>query len=138
MKVVLKDKGTLVVRFDRGEELVSALERICGEENIDGAYVSGIGSAQRVRLAWYDVDSKEYLEKEIAEKLEVVNLTGNVARKGNEVIVHLHGTLSDREMRPVAGHVASLEVAATLEVIVIKTDALFKERSEKIGLNLLQ
>lgn len=139
MKIILLEHNTYILRFDRREEFIVELEAFCNKESIDAGFFTGIGSTDRVVLAWYDVDTKEYLKKELKEKLEITNMTGNVARKKNEIMVHAHGTFSDRSMVSFAGHIKELVIAATLELSFVKMKGkITKEHSEEIGLNLMK
>lgn len=139
MKSILLEYNTYILRLDKGEELIAKLVVFCNQEGIDAGFFTGIGATNKVVLAWYDVDTKEYLEKELQEKLEVTSITGNVARKKDESIVHAHGTFSDREMVSYAGHIKELVVAATLELTFVKMKGrITKEHSEEIGLNLMK
>ncbi|MBI4159907.1 DNA-binding protein [Candidatus Wolfebacteria bacterium] len=56
-----------------------------------------------------------------------------------KVVIHAHGSFSDKEMKVVAGHVKRLVVSATCEIFLTAMDGkLEREYSEEIGLNLLK
>lgn len=139
MKLILCDKNKYVLRANVGEEVIGALQEFCKKEGIDAGEFLAIGAAKEVKLGWYDVDAKEYTWKEYKEKLEIVSLLGNIARKGSEVIAHAHGSFSNQQMQVVGGHVAKLVVAGACEIVLEKFDGhIEKAFDEETGLNLMQ
>ena len=127
------------MRLDKGELLVESLTKLVKEQQIKGAWVSGIGGAMWVELGFYDLLNKTYLWKKLDQVVEVTNLQGNIAWEGDTPIVHLHGTFGDVNMQSVAGHVKELEVAGTCEVLLHQWygEGLKRFHSDKIGLKLL-
>lgn len=92
-----------------------------------------------VELAWYNLKQKEYVNKTVAENLEIATVTGNVAMKEEEMIIHAHGVFSDKDMQTVAGHVNTMKVSAACEVFLIKLDGkIEREFDETTGLKLLK
>lgn len=72
------------------------------------------------------------------QPLEITNLTGNIATLDNEVYLHCHITLSDEEMKVIAGHLKEGKIAATCEIILVKLDVeINRKYDDFIGLNLL-
>ena len=139
MRIILQEKNTYVLRVDVGEEVVVGLGEFCKNEGIGAGKFFAIGAAKEVKLGWYDVDSKEYTWKEFKEKLEIVSLLGNIARKGDEVIAHAHGSFSNQHMQVVGGHVAKLVVGAACEIVLEKLEGrIEKAHDPQTGLNLMQ
>jgi predicted DNA-binding protein with PD1-like motif len=139
MKVILEDKGKYVLRANVGEEIISELGEFCKEQKIEAGKFFAIGATKEVKLGWYDVDTKEYTWQEYKEKLEIVSLLGNIARKESDVIVHAHGSFSTQQMQLVGGHVTKLVVGGACEIIVEKFDGhVEKAYDSQAGLNLMQ
>lgn len=139
MRSVLQNGNKYIIRFDRGEEFIKNLIDFCAKENIKAGYFSGLGAAQELELSWYDVDAKKYSDKSIKEKMEIANLTGNIAKMGDKTIIHAHGVFSDKEMNAKAGHIKRMIVAATCEICLAALDGkIEREYSEEIGLNLIK
>ncbi|MDP3710475.1 MAG: DNA-binding protein [bacterium] len=138
MKIILQDGRRYFLRFDRGEEVLESLRDFCAKENFRSGYFSAIGAVGRVILMHYDPDTKKYSEKTFDQKLEIVNLSGNLSWHEEGPYIHAHGVFSDEEMKCWGGHVKELTVAATCEMFLIHTDGeLNREFSAEIGLNLL-
>lgn len=138
METVLRDNSALVLRFDRGEDVLDELKRFCGREGIQAASFTALGAAQDVELAWYNITEKRYGTSTLTELLEIAHLTGNVSLDGDKVHLHAHGVFGSADGRTYAGHVNRVVVAATCELVLnIFTRPLRRQYSEDIGLKLL-
>lgn len=128
-----------IVRLQRGELLIESLTKLVKEQNIGGAWVSGLGAARNAEVGYYELDKKEYVYKKLEGLLEVASLQGNIAWDGREPAIHLHGVFSDKDMRAFGGHVKELEVGGTLELLLHRwyQDKLLRFRDDDSGLKLL-
>ncbi len=129
---------SLLARIERGEEVVASLQRLARAESIPGAALTGLGAVDDVTLALYSLADRAYKTIHLAEDLEIVSLTGNLAWAGADPVVHLHGVVSRADGSASAGHVMRAVVSVTLEVMA----RLYPERIERkpdaaVGLNLL-
>jgi len=126
-----------IIRIDKGEEIVSTLERFCREKEIRLGTVSGIGATDNATIGLFKTRTKEYVRKELAGDHEITSLTGNISRMAGEVYLHLHVNLSDGNYHTFGGHLNSAVVSATCEVVVRELDGeMDREFSQEIGLNL--
>ena len=128
-----------VIRIDKGEEIVSVLQKFCSDVGVKLGSVSGIGAVNKVVIGFFDHEKKEYYQKEFNQKFEILSLSGNVTTMKGESYIHLHITLSDSECKAFGGHLNSAVVSSTCEVIIEKIDgSVDRELSEEIGLNLIE
>ena len=128
------------VKLEKGEKLVSSLTQLVKDEQIAGAWLSGLGAALSVELGYYDLDTQEYLWKHLDETLEITALTGNIAWSEDKPAIHVHGSFSDRDMNGYGGHVKELVVGGTCELFLhLKqgSDKLKRKTDPDTGLNLL-
>lgn len=126
-----------IIRIDKGEEIVSTLERFCREKDIRLGTVLGIGATDRATIGLFKTRAKEYVRKEVVGDHEITSLTGNISRMNGEVYIHLHVNLSDEHYRTLGGHLNSAVVSATCEVVVrVLEGQVDREMNEEIGLNL--
>lgn len=138
MEVALRDNSALVLRFDRGEDVLDELKWFCGREGIQAAAFTALGAAQEVELAWFNLTARQYRTQTITELMEIASLTGNASLESEKVFLHVHGVFSDSEMRTYAGHVNRLVVAATCELmLMVFSKPLTRQHSDEIGLKLL-
>ena len=139
MKTILKDNNTYILSCSRGEEVLGELKKFVRKNKIEAASFSVIGAANKIELAWYDVDIKEYTTEQFEEKLEIVSMLGNIGMMKGDIIVHSHGVFSNQEMQTMGGHVNEVVVAAACEITLQKLKGTIKRvYSEEIGLNLME
>lgn len=138
MDVALRYNSAVVLRFDRGEDVLVELTRFCSREGIQAAAFTALGAAQEVELAWYNVDEKRYHTKKLAEKLEIGSLVGNVSLHEGELFIHTHGVFTNAAMQAFGGHVNRLVVAATCELVLQKlAGEIVRTYDAGVGLPLL-
>lgn len=138
MRLISGEARTFVIRFDRDEEVMQGIAGFCAEKDIAAASFQMIGASSSVTLSYWNIEKKEYEEHVIEKDLEVAGIMGNVGLLGGERIVHAHGTLSDRDLTVVGGHVKRLVVSATMEVVLTALPgAITRMPDEATGLNLM-
>lgn len=114
------EKKAIVLRIDKGEEIISTIENVVNQLNIDSGFFFGIGAVNNLTISFYDNQSKSYIDKQINEDTEVITLLGNISYKyaENKPIIHAHISASTREFGVIAGHLKKAIVSVTLEVII--------------------
>lgn len=132
-------KDKIIVRLDRGEEIVESITKLSNEEDIKLGRVTGIGATNKVKIGLFDVESKEYHARELTGNMEITNLSGNISRMDGEVYVHLHITVCDEENRAYGGHLNMAIISATCEIIIDLIEG-YVDRcfDEEVGLNLFK
>ena len=139
MKIILEEKDKYIIRFDKGEELISGLIEFCQAKKIKAGFFIALGATSQVVLSYYHLDKKEYQEKKIDEDLEIVSLSGNVAEMEGKIIIHSHGIFADSQMRTYGGHLNKLVVSGTGEVLLdVFQGKIERQYSQEIGLNLMK
>jgi predicted DNA-binding protein with PD1-like motif len=138
MQVIARDAGRHVLSLARGEELFEALLTFASREGFAGATLTGLGAADRLELAYYDLRGKAYVRQPMDEEVEILSLIGNFARLDGEPALHIHGVFGRRNFSTFGGHLFSLRVSGACE---IHLDALAapigRAHDEATGLNLL-
>ena len=122
-----------------GDDALDAIKELAVRNRIEGASFSAIGAFQTATIAYWNWDTKEYENIEVAEQVEVLTLTGNVARSGNDPRLHAHVILGRRDGSTIGGHLIRGLVRPTLEVFLIDYGMrLARTRDETTGLWLLK
>lgn len=130
---------TIVLRLEKGEEILEIIKKLCEKEDIKAGSISGLGATNHVVIGLFKVDEKKYYSNTFEEDFEITNLTGNISRMNGEVYLHIHGTFANIEGKCIGGHLNKSVISATSEIIITKINAGIKrEFSEEIGLNLIQ
>jgi len=132
-------KDDYIVRLNEGELLVKNLLDLVNQNEVKGAWISGLGAAKWAEIGFYDLPNKKYEWSKINRPLEILSLQGNIAWVNNELIIHIHGSFSDDKMQTLGGHVKELEVGGTCEIIIntLNSSELLRLRDDDTGLNLL-
>ena len=125
-------------RIEKGEEIVTSLKEFCKLHQIKGGFISGIGAAENVQIAYYDIAKKEYLHKVLKGDFEIVSLSGSISVFNNEPHVHLHIALGDENFNIKGGHLDHGIVSLTCEFMISVFDAEIQRAADaETGLNLL-
>lgn len=133
-----KFDDTYVVRLKRGEEVIEELKKLCKEEDIKLAEITGLGASNLVEIGVFNPGTKEYNTKVFEGMFEITSLVGNVTRKDGEVYLHIHINFGDENGAVLGGHLVQAKISATSEIIIREIPGeVGRELSEEIGLNLL-
>lgn len=117
---------------------MEGLRGFCKESGVKEAWLQGLGAALSVELGYYHLDDQEYKWKQFDGPIEITGLNGNIVQKDGEEAFHIHATLSNENYAAIGGHVKSLTIAGTCEILVHKMDTkLTRTRDEEVGLDLL-
>lgn len=109
---------TVVLRVDRGEEIVSAVKEVCAKERIACAEVSGIGAVDRAVVGLYRVAEKKFCPNTFEGELEMTSLLGNVTQKDGEGYLHVHAAFAGADGQSVGGHLSEAVVSGTAEIFI--------------------
>ena len=128
-----------VIVLDKWEKVTDSLRNFAREHGISSGFFFGIGAVKDPKIGYYDVFTKEYVEKTLSGEFEVISLVGNITldEDGN-VIVHAHISLGDNQYRVYGGHLIQALVSVTLELLFIPTIALKRVFDEKTQLKLIR
>lgn len=129
----------VLVRIDKGEELVDSLKTICKKLNIRLGSITGIGATDKITVGLMNTKTKKYQSKEFNGDHEITALIGNITTMNGEVYLHLHVTIANVEHKALGGHLTSAVISATFEgVIEIIDGQINREYNEEVGLNLFK
>jgi uncharacterized protein len=130
---------TFAVVFDQGDEVVGSLLTFAKEHRLSAAAFTGLGALSDAVVGYFDWQKKDYERIRIDEQVEVLNLTGNIARANGEPKLHPHIVLGKADGTAHGGHLLEAHVRPTLEVIVTESPAHLRRRSDPAtGLALIQ
>ena len=130
--------NSIVVRAQKGEEVVSLLTRLIDEEKITCGRVTGIGATDKITIGLYNVTTQEYHKVTIEEEMEILSISGNLTRKDGNPYVHVHGSFATLD-KVYGGHVNEVWISATAEIIIDVIDLVVEREIDKeTGLNLIK
>lgn len=129
----------IILRIDKGEEVVRTLTTFCETKKIKLGSVSGIGAVNQVSVGLFAQDTKEYHTKEFKGSMEITSLAGNISQMNGKTYLHLHVTLTDPSYQAFGGHLNLAIVGATCELFIDVIDGkIDRLMDEEIGLNLFK
>lgn len=129
----------LVIRLNRGEEIVTSLVDIFKKEDIRAGYFTGLGAIDQLTMAIFDKDKKEYIDSTYEEPLEVTALVGNVSTMDDQVYTHMHITCGRGDGTALAGHLKKAVISMTAEIFVEVIDGkIDRSFDEETGINLIK
>jgi predicted DNA-binding protein with PD1-like motif len=127
------------VRLDAGDEIVASLLKFAGDENVKSASISGIGAVGGLKYGYFNINDKEYQVAEESISLEIVNLTGNLARIDGAPILHAHISVGFPDMTIRGGHLVEGIVSVTGEIYVHTYDVdIERDEKNQFGLKLIK
>ena len=131
--------STFAVIFETGDELASGLKRFAEEQNLAGSSFKAIGAFSRVKLAWFNWESKQYQPSvDLNEQVELVSLIGDIALKDGKPEVHAHVVVAKSDGTAHGGHLQEAQVRPTCEVVLTESPrSLQKQVDPASGLALI-
>lgn len=134
-----KFNNKYVVRLEKGEEVIEQITNVCKTNNIRLGSIIGIGATDNVKIGLYDVVEKTYHSNEFKDRYEIIGLNGNITRMYDEVYLHIHISVSDKEGKVYGGHMNHCYISATCEIIIDEIDGeVARSYDDEIGLNLFK
>ncbi len=129
--------GSFLAKLDRGEEVIESLKNLARKLGWRSATFTGIGALDRLDVGYFDVKEKEYLRGRLEDSHELLSLKGNIAiGPDDELVIHAHVVLGDRDMHVYGGHLFKGYVSVTAEIRIWPMDDVRREPDEETTLNL--
>lgn len=131
--------NTLVVRIDRGEEILDRLHELSEKESIKLASVSALGATNDFTVGVFNTSEKKYYSNEFKGAFEIVSLTGTISTMDGAFYAHLHMSAGNEKGEVFGGHLNRAMISATCEMIVSVIDGeVDRYHDDDVGLNLFK
>ncbi len=130
----------VVIRLEKGEEIVSSIEKACAEQGIKTGIVIGIGALSECTL--FASASAERLEpdaKELKGPIELASALGDITLKEGKPYLHMHVSLGLAGTSALAGHLKRGVISLTGEFFILEcATQLARKRDESLGMDLIE
>ena len=130
-------ENTIVMRIDKGEEILEKVKEVAMRENIKLASISALGATNDFTVGVFKTEEKKYYSNNFNGDFEIVSLTGTINTMNGEFYSHLYMSAGDSEGKVFGGHLNRAVISATCEMVINiiegRVDRIF---NEEIGLNL--
>lgn len=132
-------ENKIVVRIDKGEEIVEKMLEVCKKENVLLANINALGAVGEFEVGLFKTGEKKYYSTVHKGDFEIVSLTGSITTKDGELYHHIHMSAADEENKVYGGHLNYAKVSATCEMFIdILNGNVGRQFDEVIGLNLFK
>ncbi len=129
--------NTVVVRIDRGEEVLEELKHVALQENVKLANINALGAVGEFTVGVFHTAEKQYAANSFKGDFEIVSLTGSISAMNGEYYAHLHMAAGDKDGHVFGGHLNRAVISATCELFMNVIDGTVERKfSEEVGLNL--
>ena len=129
----------IVLRVDRGEEVMASITELCEKENILLGSISGLGAADHLVMGLYDVVKQEFNETRLDIPLEISSIIGSITEMNGKPYLHVHITAADSKGQAYGGHLKEVRISGTAEIVITVIDGHVGREKDSItntGLNL--
>lgn len=134
-----KFQNKIIVRMDKGEEILEKVREVAEKEKIKLADISALGAVSEFTVGVFDTEAKEYHANEFKGSFEIVSLTGTINTMNDEFYCHLHMSAGNEKGQVFGGHLNKAIISATCEMVITLIEGRVDRRfEEKVGLNLFQ
>ena len=131
--------NTVVVRIDRGEEILGKIRELAEKENIKLASVTALGATNDFTVGVFNTAEKKYYSNEFKGAFEIVSLTGTINTMDGKFYTHIHMSAGNEKGEVFGGHLNRALVSATCEMIVTVIDGeIDRYPDADVGLNLFK
>ena len=121
-----KFSNTIVVRIDKGEEILEKIKEIALKENIKLANINALGATNDFTVGVFKTTEKKYYSNNFKGDFEIVSLTGTINTMNNEFYAHIHMSAGNDKGEVFGGHLNRAIVSATCEMIINIIESLMK------------
>ena len=127
---------TIIVRLDKGEEILEQVKELALKERIKLASVQALGAVDRFTVGVFKTDDKKYLANDFSGSFEIVSLTGTINTMNGEYYSHLHMSAAGKDGSVVGGHLKRAMISVTCEMVITLIDGVVdREFVAELGLN---
>ncbi len=128
----------VVITLARGTPILDGIADAIREAEVVSGALMGIGAIESPRLAWFDRYEKTYRERTFEGVWEIASLIGNIAQFEDDIRLHCHMVVSDRDCQARGGHLTAGVVGVTCEITVVPyVDPLMRSMGPESALPLL-
>lgn len=130
---------TIIVRMDKGEDIVEQVKNVALKEKIKLANISALGAINEFTVGVFKTKEKKYYANEFKGDFEIVSLTGTINTMNDEYYCHMHLSAGNDQGQVFGGHLNKAIVSATCEMVIqIINGEVDRYFDEEVGLNLLK
>ena len=124
---------TILVRMDRGEEILEQVKAVALKEHVTLASVQALGAINDFTVGVYNVAEKKYYANDFKGSFEIVSLTGTIDTMNDGFYCHLHLSAGNERGQVFGGHLNRAVVSATCEMVIRLIDGKIDRKYDDTG-----
>ena len=130
----------IVLRIQKGEEILNCIQTVCETENITLGSVTGLGAVGEVTLGVFNREKFAYEKQSYVGDMEIASCVGNISTMEGKTYLHIHMVVGNVTKDIChAGHLNRAIVSLTGEFILHRINGTVeREYSPEVGLNLFK
>ena len=121
-----------LIRIEPNEELFDSLLNFSKKYKIKSGFFYGVGASKKCSIGRYNEKKKDYNWFEVKKQMEIGSLIGNLTLKEKHLYLHIHATLSDKNLKAISGHLKELIVFPTCEIIFFDFKKAIKRNFDEL------
>ena len=126
----IQQDDLIFVRLFLDENIYEKLEEVCIKYQVCTAVViSGIGQLKNFKLGYFK-EKGNYTPEHFKTPHELLSLEGNITKRGEEYLFHLHAVLGNEKKEVIGGHLIEGLIEVTNEIVLLKTKLRFERKIE--------
>jgi predicted DNA-binding protein with PD1-like motif len=110
--------NVLVLKLDRGEEILESVEQMARQEKFRLANVNALGAVAELSVSTFIVGANQFKPHEFKGDFEIVSLTGTIKLMDGNYHSHLHVSVADQEGRVFGGHLNRAVISILCEMVI--------------------
>lgn len=128
--------STIVVRLDKGDEIVASLLEVAKEEKCAFASITGIGAVDDFEVGIFDLGKANYNRLRYSGNHEINALMGSLTTKDGAPYLHLHITCTGKDGTVVGGHLFEGKISLTGEIFMqVVAGSVDRKFDPSVGIN---
>ncbi|MDO8467238.1 MAG: DUF296 domain-containing protein [bacterium] len=128
----------MIAVFKKGDNFTEKFGEFLRRNRVNSGFFHGLGGFSKVEIAFYDLRTKKFNKKKFIGPFEVLSLVGNIAQGDDDIVVHAHVVLGDKNFKTFGGHLLNGVVGGTLELNISESGLMERKFDDETGLNLLR
>src|SRR3989338_6715284 len=110
----------MICVLKKGDNFTEKFREFLLRNRVNGGFFYGLGGFSKVEIAFYDLRIKKYNRKKFVGPFEVLSLEGNIAQGEDDIAVHAHVVLEDKNFKTFGGHLINATIGGTLELNLVE------------------
>lgn len=133
----VKGQREFLCRLPYDSDLLPALKDLAKKIGVKTGVFVLLGALKNATLLYYIQNEKKYIKLTFNSPLEIVSGIGNISIMNDDLIIHAHVVLADKEGRCYGGHLTEGSKIFSCEVYLKELSPTIQRKYDGItGLNL--